>query len=96
MLLSERERYPSHLHINLLPGARRRGTGRRLLSVLFHELARAGSLGVQLGVRADNTGAQAFYRSMGMRQLRSEEQAPVRFGRPLRERPTPFGTMGAD
>jgi ribosomal protein S18 acetylase RimI-like enzyme len=83
MLPADRNRFPSHLHINLLAGARRQGMGRRLLGAVFGELMRAGSPGVQLGVRADNTGAHAFYRAIGMSQLRSDKQAAVRFGRPL-------------
>ncbi|WP_249124588.1 GNAT family N-acetyltransferase [Saccharopolyspora erythraea] len=77
------DRYPSHLHINLLPGARRRGAGKQLMHALFRQLARAGSPGVQLGVRVDNTRAQAFYRATGMSRLASDDRAEVRFGLPL-------------
>lgn len=76
--------YPAHLHINLLPAARRQGVGRRLIGTVFRELRRAGAPGVQLGVRADNTRAHAFYRAMGMVRLPSRPQEAVRFGRPLR------------
>lgn len=83
MLPEDLHRYPSHLHINLIAAARRRGVGRALLRVLFHELERAGSPGVQLGVRSTNTGAHAFYRAVGMHRLASDEQVELRFGRPL-------------
>lgn len=83
MLLRDRDAYPSHLHINLLVQARRRGMGRRLLDAVFRELARAGSPGVQLGVNPANTGAHAFYRAMGMRLLAPDGQVAVRFGLPL-------------
>lgn len=82
LLSTDLDSYPSHLHINLVAGARRQGAGRLLLEAVFTELARAGSPGVQLGVRASNTGAQAFYRAAGMSRLASRGLA-VRFGRPL-------------
>lgn len=85
MLPGNLDAFPSHLHINLLAGARRRGWGRGLLTTLFGELARAGSRGVQLSVRADNTAAHACYRSAGMVRLAPDGFAAVRFGRPLRE-----------
>lgn len=84
MLFGDLDAYPAHLHINLLSSIRRHGVGRRLLSTLFQELARAGAPGVQLGVRADNTAAHSFYRAMGMLRLPSRPDEPVRFGRPLR------------
>lgn len=83
MLLGDRDRFPSHLHINLLPGARRRGVGRRLLGAVFEVLARAGSRGVQLGVNPANTGAHAFYQACGMRRLPRHGEVAVRFGLPL-------------
>lgn len=83
LLSTDLDSYPSHLHINLLANARRQGAGRLLLETVFGELARAGSAGVQLGVRASNTGAQAFYRAIGMDRLASRGGLAVRFGRPL-------------
>lgn len=84
MLPSELDSYPSHLHMNLVPGARRLGIGQRLLSAAFTALARAGSRGVQLGVQDTNTGAQAFYRAAGMSRLAPDAHAEFRYGRPLR------------
>lgn len=75
--------YPSHLHISLIAGARGKGVGRRLFGAVFHDLARAGSAGVQLGVQPGNTRAQAFYHAMGMTRLASNARHGVRFGRPL-------------
>ena len=83
LLPEDLDGYPSHLHINLVAGARGRGGGRRLLDAAFHALARAGSPGVQLGVRPSSTGAHAFYRAVGMRRLPSDDRVEVRFGRPL-------------
>jgi ribosomal protein S18 acetylase RimI-like enzyme len=84
MLFDDLDAFPAHLHINLLPSARRHGVGRRLIGTLFQELARAGAPGVQLGVRVDNTRACSFYRAIGMIRLPSRPHEPVRFGRPLR------------
>ncbi|RCW40787.1 acetyltransferase (GNAT) family protein [Halopolyspora algeriensis] len=83
LLSADLDSYPSHLHINLLASARRQGAGRLLLEAVFDELARAGSPGVQLSVRASNTGAQAFYRAVGMNRLASRNGLAVRFGQPL-------------
>ncbi|SDQ74338.1 GNAT family N-acetyltransferase [Actinopolyspora saharensis] len=83
MLLPDTDVYPSHLHINVLSGARRMGAGKALLRALFDALAAAGSPGVQLGVRATNASAHAFYRAMGMTRLPLDEGPAIRFGRPL-------------
>jgi GNAT superfamily N-acetyltransferase len=48
------DRYPSHLHLNLLPEARGSGTSTRLFHSLFDRLRRAGSAGVFAEVGADN------------------------------------------
>ena len=58
-------RYPSHLHIDLLPDVQGRGFGRRLVDRLVDQLARRGSTGVHLGVNPANTGAIEFYRRLG-------------------------------
>lgn len=59
------ERYPSHLHIDLLPRTQGTGFGRRLIEWLCTELAAAGAPGVHLGVGSDNTNAIAFYEHLG-------------------------------
>jgi ribosomal protein S18 acetylase RimI-like enzyme len=58
-------RYPSHLHIDLLPAARGRGAGRRLMDAWFERLGVAGSPGCHLGTMAENTGAIAFFEAVG-------------------------------
>lgn len=58
-------RYPSHLHVNLLPAARGGGLGARLVHSFLGGLAAAGSPGVHLRVNADNTRAQRFYERLG-------------------------------
>ncbi|MBA8825464.1 ribosomal protein S18 acetylase RimI-like enzyme [Saccharopolyspora lacisalsi] len=94
MLSIDLDAYPSHLHINLLARARGQGVGRRLLDAVFTDLARAGSPGVQLGVRASNTGAQEFYRATGMTRLPSDGGLAVRFGRPLNTSRAPVRENG--
>ena len=61
--------HPAHLHINLLPEARGRGVGRRLVSRWFASLTAGGVPGCQLGTWAENRHAIAFFRSVGFRAL---------------------------
>ena len=80
------DRYPSHLHIDLLPRVQRRGYGRRMMHQLFDLLARRGSAGVHLGVSILNTRARSFYSHLGFRELMREgtgDDACVYMGRPL-------------
>jgi ribosomal protein S18 acetylase RimI-like enzyme len=63
------ERYPSHLHVDLLPAWQGGGWGRRLLETLFVALTDAGSPGVHLGVSRRNERAIGFYRRMGFTEL---------------------------
>jgi ribosomal protein S18 acetylase RimI-like enzyme len=62
-------RYPSHLHIDLLPEAQGQGHGRALMECLFRALAGAGSPGVHLGVARANERAIGFYRRLGFVEL---------------------------
>jgi ribosomal protein S18 acetylase RimI-like enzyme len=59
------ERYPSHLHIDLLPEAQGLGFGRRLIERLIGQLGDRGSRGVHLGVSRNNERAIEFYRHVG-------------------------------
>ncbi|MEO8520002.1 MAG: GNAT family N-acetyltransferase, partial [Acidobacteriota bacterium] len=51
-------RYPSHLHIDLLPRAQGRGFGRRMLEQVMETLRWRGSPGAHLGVSVLNPRAQ--------------------------------------
>jgi ribosomal protein S18 acetylase RimI-like enzyme len=62
-------RYPSHLHIDLLPRLQGQGLGRRLIETLAGELRRQGSPGVHLNVSPGNHHAPAFYRRVGFTEL---------------------------
>jgi ribosomal protein S18 acetylase RimI-like enzyme len=63
------ERYPSHLHIDLLPRMQGSGYGRRLTSTLTTALRDQGSRGVHLHVTHDNLRAAGFYRHLGFTEL---------------------------
>lgn len=71
--------YPSHLHIDLLPRARRQGHGRHLLTMLADALRLAGSPGVHLGVAKANENARAFYTANGFEQL-AEDGGSITMG----------------
>lgn len=67
-------RFPSHLHIDLLPAARGRGAGRALMAAWFARLRAVGSPGCHLGTLAENRDAIAFFERVGF----------ARHGTPLR------------
>jgi len=63
------DRYPSHLHIDLLPRAQGRGYGRRMIEQIIDTLRSRGSPGAHLGVSTLNTRAFGFYQHLGFREL---------------------------
>jgi ribosomal protein S18 acetylase RimI-like enzyme len=71
------ERYPAHLHIDLLPRLQGGGYGRRLLETLFSALAEAGVSGVHLGVGLANRRAIGFYEHMGFTVVRTHTDSQV-------------------
>jgi ribosomal protein S18 acetylase RimI-like enzyme len=77
------ERYPSHLHINLLPHLRGRGLGRMLMDQWLRTMREMGSRGAHLAVGAANLRAIRFYRACGFRELKPPSPGssdPVWFG----------------
>jgi len=62
-------RYPSHLHIDLLPRLQGRGLGRQLIEILLTALRAGGSRGVHLHVSRANQRAAGFYRHVGLIEL---------------------------
>ncbi len=58
-------RWPAHLHIDLLPDARGRGVGRRLVTRWLDSLRERGVEGCHLQTFAENSDALAFFESMG-------------------------------
>jgi ribosomal protein S18 acetylase RimI-like enzyme len=63
------ERFPSELHINLLPRLQGRGFGRQLITTLIAGLRDQGSPGVHLLVGVGNQRAVSFYRHLGFTEL---------------------------
>lgn len=62
-------RYPSHLHIDLMPRVQGKGYGRRMLERLMDKLRQRGSPGAHLGVSALNLRACGFYQRLGFHEL---------------------------
>jgi len=71
------DRYPSHLHINLVPRLQSGGHGRRLIAALVAALRERGSRGLHLGVRPSNERAIGFYRHVGFTELTRQDRAVV-------------------
>jgi len=63
------DRFPSHLHIDLLPEGRGSGAGRGLMLAWFNRLEKVGSPGCHLGTLGENANAIAFFERMGFRRL---------------------------
>jgi ribosomal protein S18 acetylase RimI-like enzyme len=68
--------YPSHLHIDLLPRAQRRGYGRRMIERTIETLARQGSPGAHLGLSVFNPRAAGFYQRLGFQELTRAGSGP--------------------
>jgi ribosomal protein S18 acetylase RimI-like enzyme len=64
------EKYPAHLHIDILPRGQRSGLGRRLVTTLTDALRARGVRGLHLGVGSGNPGAFAFYQAIGFHEER--------------------------
>jgi ribosomal protein S18 acetylase RimI-like enzyme len=62
-------RYPSHLHINLLPRLQASGHGRQLTKTLIATLRDQGSRGVHLHVPRSNRRAAGCYGHTGFTEL---------------------------
>lgn len=69
-------RYPSHLHVDLLPRLQGRGVGKALIDRWLARMREAGSRGVHLGVSAENHRAIRFYRAYGFTEFRFPETKP--------------------
>ncbi|MBM7503979.1 GNAT family N-acetyltransferase [Agromyces aurantiacus] len=80
MRIPELDRYPAHLHIDLLPEYQGRGLGRRLIDTLRAALAERGVPAVHLGMDPANTRARAFYERLGFHELPSSRVDAPRLG----------------
>lgn len=63
------DRYPGHIHIDILPEGQGAGWGRRLMDAFCDRLRSLGCPGFHLGVGARNQAGVAFYRRYGMEEL---------------------------
>jgi ribosomal protein S18 acetylase RimI-like enzyme len=61
-------RWPSHLHIDLLPENRGQGAGIALIQAWFERLISAGSPGCHLSTLGENAHGIAFFESVGFRR----------------------------
>jgi ribosomal protein S18 acetylase RimI-like enzyme len=83
-------RYPSQMHINLVPRLQASGLGSQLTSTLIAALRGRGSRGMHLVVPHSNRRAAGFYRHIGFTELTDSELAAAglhRFGIDLRQVP---------
>lgn len=62
-------RYPAHLHVNLAPGFRGHGLGRRLVETFLDAARKRGAPGVHASVREDNAKGRAFFERIGFEQV---------------------------
>ena len=70
-------RFPSHMHIDLLPRVQARGIGRKLVDALVGRLRDQGSPGLHLIVGDGNPKAVGFYRHVGFAEVPAERLYPV-------------------
>lgn len=63
------ERYPAHLHIDILPKYQRQGIGFQLMDALTAHLREQGVPAVMLSVAGDNEKGKNFYRKYGFQVL---------------------------
>ncbi len=63
------EKYPAHLHIDILPEYQRSGWGGKLIKALFEHLKNKGVNGVMLTTGTGNETANGFYKKYGFKEL---------------------------
>ena len=70
------QRYPAHLHIDLLERAQGRGFGPELMELFLAQLRARGVSGVHLGLGLRNQRALRFYERLGFRELEKRGDPP--------------------
>jgi ribosomal protein S18 acetylase RimI-like enzyme len=73
MLIPELDRYPAHLHIDILPPLQRQGWGRALMEALVAALRARRVPGLHLTMDPANVEARRFYDRLGFRELESSK-----------------------
>lgn len=61
----ELEKYPAHMHIDILPEYQRKGWGSILINTLFGAVKREGAAGIHLNMVWWNTTGRTFYEKIG-------------------------------
>ncbi|HKJ54932.1 MAG TPA: GNAT family N-acetyltransferase [Nitriliruptoraceae bacterium] len=69
------DRWPAHLHIDLLPRLQGSGMGRTLMATMLDALRDRDVPGVHLGVAAANERAIGFYRHLGFVEVAATDEA---------------------
>ena len=69
-------RWPSHLHIDVMPVARGTGAAARLMELWFERLREGGSPGCYLQTSAENHRAVAFFERVGFRRYGDNPVVP--------------------
>jgi GNAT superfamily N-acetyltransferase len=69
-------RWPSHLHIDLMPAARGTGAATRLMELWFERLRSVGSPGCYLQTSAENHRAVAFFERVGFERYGDNPVVP--------------------
>lgn len=64
-----KNKYPAHLHIDLLDEYQSKGYGSQMIKALLDKLREMGIPGVMLIVDKDNEGAQRFYKRAGFKKI---------------------------
>lgn len=63
----ELEKYPAHLHIDIVPEYQGKGWGSKLINTLFEAVKLQGAPGIHLDMVRWNTAAKGFYEKIGFR-----------------------------
>lgn len=77
-----KDKYPAHLHIDILPEYQSKGIGSKLITAFCDDLKERGIKGVMLIVGNDNTGARRFYERNGFELLQDIESGAA-YGKTL-------------
>jgi GNAT superfamily N-acetyltransferase len=71
------DRYPAHMHLDLLPRMRGRGIAAALLETCFESMRRSGVKAVQIGASRANPRAVRFWQRSGFAQIDLPDMEPT-------------------
>ncbi len=72
------DRFPAHIHMNLLPRLQGQGIGPRLLAAWIDKARAAGVTAAHIGTNRANERASGFWKSQGFQELGLPEEPPTR------------------